>query len=499
MTRRVWKKGAAANAGLIEMPRPVSLPVFFPHGTQRTLTESPANMARLLLFRLTSFLLAWMLLASARPVWSADVDDLLLQVKKHRKEGVDHEANKRLAEAAKSFNSAIDLDKEAIAAAPTDYRGYLNAAIDYAMLGRFAESADAVEEALVTANSEGAKSTVRWYLDTIKAERTKRSRIVAGKGDAALEAGLVAEAADHFRKAYLIFPDENRLAGLKAASLYIEKLNRPLDAAKLWKEIAQSPAQSEKKEAQEMLQRYAVRIDQASQQALAAPTPESLAALIEAYPDRADLELTLAALHAAARNVSQTIEHLSEAVNKGATLSGILEKQEFRKLLVGSDRDAAFETFLKDSFGSDVVQRMKTVKGTELPLARIEENGNKSGAERNPAGTVVSVPPAAPLKSGAPAPPQLLAGLTVARLTPEMQKLHSLPDDVVTGIIVTEVDAGSRAAEKGFKVNDVIYDVNDGHVSSPEEALERVKKRDDRTIVVYCRGKIKSIRIWDRE
>ena len=108
-------------------------------------------------------------------------------------------------------------------------------------------------------------------------------------------------------------------------------------------------------------------------------TPASLAR-------RASQELSLAARYADANDVAQTIEHLAEAVNHGATQKQLLAKPEFGMLLGRAGENSAFGKFLNDSFGPDCVNQMDTIVVTSV--------------------TILPQPrPVAPPSPAAPAPP----------------------------------------------------------------------------------------------
>lgn len=65
-------------------------------------------------------------------------------------------------------------------------------------------------------------------------------------------------------------------------------------------------------------------------------------------------------------------------------------------------------------------------------------------------------------------------GLTVAGITDEMREKYSLDADI-KGVLVTEVKSGSAAAEKAMRPGDVIVEVNQQAVSSPDDIAKRVK------------------------
>jgi len=70
-------------------------------------------------------------------------------------------------------------------------------------------------------------------------------------------------------------------------------------------------------------------------------------------------------------------------------------------------------------------------------------------------------------------------GLTVAGVTDQLVQQFKLKEDA-KGVVVTEVADGSDAAEKQLRPGDIIVEVNQTEVSSPEAVLQRVEEaRED--------------------
>jgi len=69
-------------------------------------------------------------------------------------------------------------------------------------------------------------------------------------------------------------------------------------------------------------------------------------------------------------------------------------------------------------------------------------------------------------------------GLTVAPITPELAETFDLAGDA-DGVVITDVDADSGAAEKGLRPGHVIVEVNQEPVSLPEEMRAAVDKARD--------------------
>jgi serine protease Do len=70
-------------------------------------------------------------------------------------------------------------------------------------------------------------------------------------------------------------------------------------------------------------------------------------------------------------------------------------------------------------------------------------------------------------------------GLALAQLTPDARESLNLPADT-TGVVVTDVQPGSPAAEKGMQRGDVIVEADRKQVKSPEMVAEAVRKAAER-------------------
>jgi len=69
-------------------------------------------------------------------------------------------------------------------------------------------------------------------------------------------------------------------------------------------------------------------------------------------------------------------------------------------------------------------------------------------------------------------------GLQLHELTPQLEEKFSLQAD--QGVAVVGVEPGSAAAEAGIRQGDVIVEVNRRTVASVDEAIEKIKKAEDK-------------------
>ncbi len=83
-------------------------------------------------------------------------------------------------------------------------------------------------------------------------------------------------------------------------------------------------------------------------------------------------------------------------------------------------------------------------------------------------------------------------GLALGQITPELRQRFEL-EEKTKGVVITEVDEGGSAADKGLRPGDVIVEVDQEEVSSPSEVAERVEKAKTDgfrvvTLLVYRQG-----------
>jgi serine protease Do len=82
-----------------------------------------------------------------------------------------------------------------------------------------------------------------------------------------------------------------------------------------------------------------------------------------------------------------------------------------------------------------------------------------------------------------------LNGVTVADLSPQIRGRLDFPDNL-QGVMVTDVDPDSNAADAGLQRNDIIVEINQHPVPNAHTAVELYKQ---------ARGSQITLRIWRRE
>jgi serine protease Do len=121
----------------------------------------------------------------------------------------------------------------------------------------------------------------------------------------------------------------------------------------------------------------------------------------------------------------------------------------------------------------------------------------RDGAERTVTITVAELPSEAQQAAATPAPaarPQTLElsglGLRVGPITPEARERFSLRAES-RGVVITEVSPGSTAAERELRPGDVIVEVQQERVNTPQEVqerLERLRRQNRATALLLIEG-----------
>jgi serine protease Do len=96
-------------------------------------------------------------------------------------------------------------------------------------------------------------------------------------------------------------------------------------------------------------------------------------------------------------------------------------------------------------------------------LGELEENEQQAAAPQRP-----RPPQAAPTTVEA-------LGMQLSAITPELRERHQIPA-VSKGVVVTKVDDGSTAGERGLRVGDVIVEVAQQAVTQPGQVLDKVQE-----------------------
>ncbi len=117
-----------------------------------------------------------------------------------------------------------------------------------------------------------------------------------------------------------------------------------------------------------------------------------------------------------------------------------------------------------------VIVRDGEEQTVQITLGRLEEGEAVAMAEE-------TTPEPDADADAAPAEPSetaSLLGLTVASLTDELRTEYGIVEDV-SGLVITEVEPGSPAEDRGLLAGEVITEIGQEAVSSPDQAVSRVR------------------------
>jgi serine protease Do len=92
----------------------------------------------------------------------------------------------------------------------------------------------------------------------------------------------------------------------------------------------------------------------------------------------------------------------------------------------------------------------------------------------------------------APSESRALAGLglTVAPITDESRQKYRLGDDQ-KGVVITDVEQNGVAAERGLKPGDVIVEVQQAEVGSPDDLAKKIeaqRSQDRKSVLMLIQG-----------
>jgi serine protease Do len=116
----------------------------------------------------------------------------------------------------------------------------------------------------------------------------------------------------------------------------------------------------------------------------------------------------------------------------------------------------------------DVVIVRKGVEQTvKVTLGRLEDGEKLAEAET-----------AAPAPDGGAVSTATVLGMTIGELNDEARTKYGIGQDI-TGVVVTEVTANSAAAERGIQAGEVITEIAQESVSTPQQVVDRISALKD--------------------
>lgn len=117
-----------------------------------------------------------------------------------------------------------------------------------------------------------------------------------------------------------------------------------------------------------------------------------------------------------------------------------------------------------------VILRKGKEETVTVKVGRLEDSDKEAASSEQPA-----------QEEDAPAATDKILGLTLREITPEDRASGDLGEDV-KGVLIVEVDPGSYAADKGIEAGEILVEVGQEPVATPDDVAARVEalKKDGR-------------------
>jgi tetratricopeptide (TPR) repeat protein len=259
------------------------------------------------------------------------------------------------------YAGAFQQFQRALAADPAQTEVYFLLGVASYRQGNLAAAEEYAKQALIR-TPEAEQPRIQEMLKVIE-EKRAFERLV-NEADEAAGGGLMAKAAESYRKAYLLFPRQGKV-GLRAAEIYAGSLNKPLEAAALWQKVQAEDPENAAAAREELVRRRGELnrvIDAQFEAAQKSGNAEALLKLVEVAPERLDLRFELAAVFAARNDAEKAIKHLAEANKLGLKVDALMQRQAFLDLITSEEQGVPFATFIDAAFGADAVTGMREEK-----------------------------------------------------------------------------------------------------------------------------------------
>jgi len=287
------------------------------------------------------------------------------------------EASKQLLSEDR-YIEALAVAKDALRVDPADYRASYYVAMAYMGLQQYDAAETQANQALAQAPAS-ARAAVEKLVFTIRSLKTGNQNV--GAADAALAEGLIGKAARLYEEGWAAGRNAPDYA-LKAAELYAGRLNQPVDAARVLRQVRESlpgspaadSAEAELAKLQPVLRQIATaRVKEAAGLPLAEARPAlSAAAADPAYPEIYRTQAQLAAASGSAEELEASLKELARRnlvdLDFLAALSGMAALLE----------DPQFLLRLSDIIGANQADMLKTAAspvGRVAYLSRLAREG----------------------------------------------------------------------------------------------------------------------------
>lgn len=246
---------------------------------------------------------------------------------------------------------------------------------------RFGELRDAIQAKLDATGGKAGPDPRRVRQEFEAAEQ---------EANEAFAQGLPAKAANAYARAFRLDPTRGEL-GLRAATLYADRLNNPLEAARLWQQVL-AGGEPHASAARLELQSHRDVLDGVLQAGLAkrqrwrGQGPAEALQLAEAFPESTDLQVEIALIHAFKGQVDAMIEHLQAASRLGMGLDEFRAQRDFLNFfeVSGVDTPAGrrLASFLRDAYGDETIMATLRTEVKRRADERVRLEREKAEKER---------------------------------------------------------------------------------------------------------------------
>lgn len=263
-----------------------------------------------------------------------------------------------------------------------------------AQLARFTELRDAIQVKLDATGGRAGENPLKKkqeFADALK------------EGDDAYAKGLLAKAAAAYAKAFRADPTQGEI-GLRAATLYADRLKNLLEAARLWQQVL-AAGEPHATAARAELQSHRDALDKLLRSELAElhnwivglvlyvngvrtnKDPAEALRLAEAFPESVELQVELALLYAGNDNIEETVAHLQSAARLGLSADDFLARKEFiqsfTRISLDSAKGRPLAEFVRDAYGDDTLGKIRTeLKRRADEVARQTEETKRRAREQ---------------------------------------------------------------------------------------------------------------------
>lgn len=292
------------------------------------------------------------------------------------------------------YQEALAESLDAIQKEPNNFKAYYYAAFALYKQGRLDEAAPYAQKAVDRA-PKGSKAEVQRLVDAIAGFRSREQYVQAATN--AENNGFFAKAADIYWRAWTAAPDQSQDLGLKAAHIWVERLNEPLRAAEILNSITAHPQSPDAlQDAQALLQKiqnplqgiYTQNLNRGTwlinqkqpQQAI-----DALTTATKAKPGESAPHLSMARAYMAEDKPDDALRELIRFAQLGGKGLQVTSDAGWRESLYRLGIDSQFATQLRDAYGDTLIAQATALQqqnDQQAATQRAQEQAKAGARER---------------------------------------------------------------------------------------------------------------------